>query len=167
MKQLLVIVIVLLILYTRAAAEGFEWRVNCVEADESARLHYWIGYESSADLPDSYFGYIGNGPGFYMDAPLAGIHDYAIEVLLPSEDSAVTIWLYPQDISISISSATEAVDCVAVPLPSPVTYDDQGVVNNPFVNERANACYEPGQACGTDAEWGAGWYLIRQQYGLI
>jgi hypothetical protein len=49
-------------------------------------------------------------------------------------------------------------------------YDDRGVVNDPNVNERANACYEGSSLegkCDTQVMWDAGWYLIRYQYGLL
>jgi hypothetical protein len=49
-------------------------------------------------------------------------------------------------------------------------YDDQGNVNDPRVNPRANACYEGGSLegkCDTDIEWIAGWYLIRYEYMMI
>lgn len=45
--------------------------------------------------------------------------------------------------------------------------DDRGVVNNPTVNDRANTCYDPGQVCISEEQWTAGWYRIRQQYGMI
>jgi hypothetical protein len=49
-------------------------------------------------------------------------------------------------------------------------FDDQGNVNDPRVNPRANACYEGGSLegkCDTDIEWIAGWYLIRYEYMMI
>jgi hypothetical protein len=49
-------------------------------------------------------------------------------------------------------------------------YDDRGNLNDPRVNERANACYDGGTLagkCDTQVEWDAGWYLIRFEYGLI
>lgn len=49
-------------------------------------------------------------------------------------------------------------------------FDDHGVINDPQVNERANACYEGGEMAGkclTDWDWEAGWYLIRYRAGLI
>jgi hypothetical protein len=49
-------------------------------------------------------------------------------------------------------------------------FDDRGVVNDPRVNERANACYDGGTLegkCHTQVEWDAGWYLIRFQFGLL
>jgi hypothetical protein len=48
--------------------------------------------------------------------------------------------------------------------------DDEGNVNDPNDNGRANACYEGGSMagqCDTPEEWEAGWYLIRFEYGLI
>ena len=147
-------------------ADGFAWAVNCQTVDANGRLHVWVGYTSSTDLPDSYLAYIGNGPGIYMDAPLAGEHANQIEVLLPEDDSEVTLFLYPEDVSIGIDHSLDAPECGDTPLPSSITFDDAGVVNNPEVNERANTCYEPGQSCTTDAEWEAGWYLIREQYGI-
>lgn len=48
--------------------------------------------------------------------------------------------------------------------------DDEGNPNDPRVNERANACYMGGTLegkCATEAEWQAGWYLIRYEYGMI
>lgn len=48
-----------------------------------------------------------------------------------------------------------------------ITVDDLGIVNNPTVNSRANSCYEPGQVCATEQDWIVGYYLIRQQYGMI
>lgn len=147
-------------------ADGFAWAVNCQTEDGSGRLHVWVGYTSSEDLPDSYIAYIGNGPGIYMDTPLAGDHAYQVEVLLPEDDSTVTLYLYPEDVSIVIDHSIEAPECGEADLPSSITFDDAGVVNNPLVNERANTCYEPGQSCTTEADWERGWYLIREQYGL-
>lgn len=49
-------------------------------------------------------------------------------------------------------------------------FDDAGNPNDPRINERANACYEGGSLegkCSTEAQWQAGWYLIRYEYGLI
>ena len=49
-------------------------------------------------------------------------------------------------------------------------FDDRGNPNDPRVNERANACYEGAileGKCHTQAEWDAGWYLIRFQFGLL
>lgn len=49
-------------------------------------------------------------------------------------------------------------------------FDDQGSTNDPRANERANACYDGGTLagqCDTQAEWDAGWYLIRFEYGLF
>ena len=48
--------------------------------------------------------------------------------------------------------------------------DDRGNVNDPTVNERANACYAGGTLagkCTSEWDWIAGWYLIRFEYGLI
>lgn len=48
--------------------------------------------------------------------------------------------------------------------------DDRGNVNDPTVNERANACYTGGALagkCTSEWDWIAGWYLIRFEYGLI
>jgi hypothetical protein len=48
--------------------------------------------------------------------------------------------------------------------------DDQGNLNDPNSNDRANACYEGGSMagqCDTMEEWEAGYYLIRWEYGLI
>ncbi len=49
-------------------------------------------------------------------------------------------------------------------------FDDRGNPNDPRVNERANACYDGGTLagkCDEQAEWDAGWYLIRFEYGLL
>lgn len=48
--------------------------------------------------------------------------------------------------------------------------DDQGNVNDPGENDRANACYEDGSMagkCETDWEWECGWYFIRFEYGSL
>ena len=48
--------------------------------------------------------------------------------------------------------------------------DDQGNVNDPTVNDRANDCYEGGVLegrCETDLDWIAGWYLIRYRFDLF
>jgi hypothetical protein len=49
--------------------------------------------------------------------------------------------------------------------------DDAGNLNDPLVNERANACYEGGSwegKCGDDEYlWIAGWYYIRLEAGLL
>ncbi len=48
--------------------------------------------------------------------------------------------------------------------------DDQGNVNDPNVNERANACYEGGEwegKCDTLLMWMGGWFRIRLDYGLM
>ena len=47
--------------------------------------------------------------------------------------------------------------------------DDEGNVNDPTTNPRANACYEGGSMqdkCDTDWEWKCGWHLIRFEEGL-
>jgi len=49
-------------------------------------------------------------------------------------------------------------------------HDDQGIVNNPAINPRANACYSGGTLAGTcitAAQWECGWYLIRFEGYLI
>lgn len=149
--------------------KGFAWRVTCQFVDAGQQTHYWVGYTSSTDLPDSYLAYIGNGPGIEMDHPKTGGEDYAVDVLLPDDDSTVTLFLYRDDVSITIDHDIEAPGCdKSVPGggEQPVTLDDEGNVNNPLVNERANTCYDPGQVCITVEEWERGWYLIREQYGL-
>jgi len=48
--------------------------------------------------------------------------------------------------------------------------DDQGNVNDPGENDRANACYDDGSMagkCETDWEWECGWYFIRFEYGSL
>ncbi len=48
--------------------------------------------------------------------------------------------------------------------------DDQGNVNDPNVNERANACYEGGEwegKCDTLLMWMGGWFRIRLDYGVM
>lgn len=48
--------------------------------------------------------------------------------------------------------------------------DDQGNVNDPATNERANACFEDGSMageCDTDWEWTCGWYMIRYENGIF
>lgn len=48
--------------------------------------------------------------------------------------------------------------------------DDQGIVNDPTQNDRANACYEDGSMagkCTSDWEWVCGWYMIRFDYGIL
>lgn len=168
MKRVVIATLLLLVLFAQgiATADGFAWTVNCAVVDDGGRLHVWVGYTSGQDLPDSYLAYIGSGPGFYLDGVLAGEHTNQIEVLLPEDDSVVTLFLYPEDVSIVIDHSIKAPDCGDTPLPSSaVTYDDAGVVNNPLVNPNANACYEPGQVCVTPDDWARGWYLIRREYG--
>jgi len=49
-------------------------------------------------------------------------------------------------------------------------FDDQDNINDPTVNERANACYEGGSMagkCDSQVEWDAGWFLIRYELGLL
>ena len=49
-------------------------------------------------------------------------------------------------------------------------FDDQGDVNDPTDNDRANACYEGGSMdgkCDEEVEWQAGWYLIRYEFGML
>lgn len=48
--------------------------------------------------------------------------------------------------------------------------DDEGNVNDPTINERANACFEGGSMagrCDSELDWQAGWYLIRFETGLL
>ena len=48
--------------------------------------------------------------------------------------------------------------------------DDQGNVNDPNDNERANACYDGGTwegKCDTLYMWMGGWYRIKLDYGLM
>jgi hypothetical protein len=48
--------------------------------------------------------------------------------------------------------------------------DDQGHVNNPFTNPRANACYAGASlagTCTTQAEWECGWAFIRFEYAIF
>lgn len=47
------------------------------------------------------------------------------------------------------------------------TTDDEGVVNDPFQNPRANACYNDGAECTNEYEWRLGWYHIRYQTGYF
>ena len=65
-----------------------------------------------------------------------------------------------------------------------VGFDDQGNINDPAVNERANACFEGGSLegkCNTtdidkdglienwegEGHYTCGWYLIRFEYNLL
>ena len=114
MKRLLVIFGLLFALFSVARAGDFSWQVNCKELDQSERWHFWVGYVSTDDIPDSYIGYIGNGPGIYMDTFQAGQHDRVIEVLLPTDSDTVTLFAYPQDVSITISVDTDAPDCASL-----------------------------------------------------
>ena len=95
-------------------AADFAWLIDCQES-EGAYVHYWVGYTSSADLPDSYLAYIGNGPGIYSGSYGAGEHHRVIDVLLPEADSSVWLVLYPQNISITISRETSAPACDSLP----------------------------------------------------
>jgi len=48
--------------------------------------------------------------------------------------------------------------------------DDHGNLNDPAINDRANACFEGGSLegkCDSDLLWQAGWYLIRFEHGLL
>jgi hypothetical protein len=48
--------------------------------------------------------------------------------------------------------------------------DDQGNPNDPFTNNRANACYEDGtmaSKCDTEWDWICGWYMIRYDAGIF
>ena len=48
--------------------------------------------------------------------------------------------------------------------------DDEGNPNDPFENERANACYTGGSwegKCDTEIEWIGGWYYIRWEAGIF
>jgi hypothetical protein len=48
--------------------------------------------------------------------------------------------------------------------------DDEGNPNDPFTNDRANACYEDGtmaSKCDTEWEWICGWYMIRFDAGIF
>lgn len=168
MKKLmgLSIVLLLALVFNAVRADGFNWLVTCKEVDEYGRIHIWLGYESSQDLPDSYFMYSGSGPGFYMDEPLAGRYDMAIETIFVAENY-LTISLEPEGVSITVTEDTEAPPCDAPPPEEPPILDDQGVVNNPLYNDRANTCYDPGQVCASPEDWTAGYYLIRKQYGML
>jgi hypothetical protein len=49
-------------------------------------------------------------------------------------------------------------------------FDDFGNANNPFTNQRANACYLGGSLagiCDTQWEWECGWGIIRVENGMI
>jgi hypothetical protein len=167
-KQIvLVLGVLMLAVVSIAQAADFRWIVNCRFVDDGQQVNYWIGYSSLEALPDSYLAYIGNGPGIYMDTPLVGTYEHQMDVLLPKDDSTVQLFLYPEDVSITITGATEAPDCDNTIAAAPPTLDDQGNINNPLVNPRANSCYGPGQVCTTEADWEAGYYLIRKQYGMI
>lgn len=157
---ILATLVALLCLTSIARAADFQWTVDCQERDEAGQLHYWLGYSSDADLPDATLGYIGNGPGIYMDGILAGVHDRAIDVLLPTDDDSVNVFAYNADFyaDITITSATEAPDCSETPVVR-IDYDDQGVVNNAD-NPRGNTCYGAGQVCITEEDWIAGWYRM-------
>jgi hypothetical protein len=51
-----------------------------------------------------------------------------------------------------------------------ISVDDEGIVNDPNENGRANACYVGGSMegqCLTEWDWEGGWYLIRFEFGLI
>lgn len=48
--------------------------------------------------------------------------------------------------------------------------DDQGMPNDPRVNDRANACYDDPRfldQCDTPIEWHCGYTVIRYDYALI
>lgn len=105
------LIILVAILSQLVKADDFQWIINCQQLDPGNRTEYWVGYSSVSDMPDSYFAYLGNGPGFYMDGVTAGTHDRQIEVLLPKDDSEVTIWLDPEHYEITINHDTVAPDC--------------------------------------------------------
>jgi hypothetical protein len=51
-----------------------------------------------------------------------------------------------------------------------ISVDDEGALNDPNENGRANACYVGGSMegqCLTEWDWEGGWYLIRFEFGLI
>lgn len=92
---------------------SFQWTVDCQERDAAGRLHVWVGYNSSKSLPDSYLAYIGNGPGIYLDGFEAGEHRRVIEVLLPNEADTLQLFIYPENVGITISEDLTAPDCSA------------------------------------------------------
>lgn len=91
-----------------AQAADFSWQINCQE-EVNGQLHYWLGYNSSEALPDSYFGYTGNGPGIYIESVEAGQHPRVVDVI--PNGGIVTLYLYPQDISVTVDDNTAAPDC--------------------------------------------------------
>lgn len=164
-----------LLLTTAAQAADLSVYVSCVtQADD--QFIVWFGYSASDDLTGGGFGYVGGGPGIEVDDVKAG--DYplaAMDYFSPDGEPVMFFadgffegdYLYAE--AWFDPANYEAAPCdEELPLSAePVTLDDSGTVNNPYVNERANTCYGPGQACVSEADWEAGWYLIRKQYGLL
>ena len=145
--------------------------VSCIERTDEAHIVHF-GYEASDDAGENpTVGYIGN---VYVESSAieAGRHEDAAVVTLTYGQQAefsVNAWFSGEDEStyseVWASWDTTAPSCTTPDTSGsePPTLDDLGNANDPRVNDRANACYAPGQQCQTQAEWEAGWYLIRQQ----
>lgn len=175
--MLVLVLINLLLLGNLAAvqAEGADLTVyvSCATPQEDGSILVWFGYNASATADSSSFGYIDDGPGIYADGVEAGKHDRVAEAILSPDEAQIMFYAdgwYGEDYVYSEAWFDASMSAPACDDSGgdeqPVTLDDQGVVNNPYMNDRANTCYDPGQVCTTEDDWVRGYYLIREQYGM-
>lgn len=163
---LFVILFALVLLALPVQAANLQVFVSCIEQTDEAHIVHF-GYESSEADANPTVGYMGD---VYVESSAveAGRHeDVAVASLTYGQQAAFTIngWYGDETeyAEVWASWDTTAPPCTPdTAAGEPPTLDDLGNVNNPDTNERANACYAPGQQCQTQAEWEAGWYAIRQ-----
>lgn len=171
--RLIAVLMVLALAAGSVKAADLTVYVSCATVQDDGSTLVWFGYSASATADSGSFGYIDNGPGIYADGVEAGKHDRAAEAVLTPDEArimfAADAW-YGEDYVYSeawFDRSMSAPECDGSgDDEQPVILDDQGVVNNPFMNERANTCYDPGQVCTTEDDWVRGYYLIRDQYGV-
>lgn len=163
---LFVILFALVLLALPVQAANLQVFVSCIEQTDEAHIVHF-GYEASDVGENPMVGYMGN---VYVESSSveAGRHERAAEVTLVYGQQAAFFaggWFGDEFLYSEVWASwdTTAPPCTPnTAAGEPPTLDDLGNVNNPDTNERANACYAPGQQCQTQAEWEAGWYAIRQ-----
>jgi|CXWL01.1.fsa_nt_gi hypothetical protein len=177
MKTLGLIMLLVGLLLSAGAAQAADLSVyvSCATPQDDGSFSVWFGYTASDTADESGFGYIDDGPGIYVDIVEVGQHDRIAEAMLsPGEDYIlffIDAWYGDEyvysEAQFDWSTAAPSCEDAQPDEPAAATLDDLGAVNNPQVNDRANACYGAGQQCVSEADWEAGWYLIRKQYGLL
>lgn len=169
---MLAAMVVILLLAEVTQAADLTVSVTCIEQVPGyEQVVVWFGYSLDVAVENGSFTYIGDVE-IIPFMPEQGDYPYAAHAWVSNDDTTFAVggwsgdeYLY-SEAWYHLGDGVPECDGQPTTDAGALTLDDVGIINNPLVNARANACYEPGQICTTADEWTRGWYLIRQQYGL-